>query len=212
MYYGQFELDRIIFEKYFKDKRNGYFVECGAFDGVSESTCKFFEESLGWGGINIEPLPYAFNLLLKNRPHCVNFNFALSNYNGTAVFKQAIHPQMGNHFGNGSLKHSKEHLQDLNNQGCSFEDIHVEVRKFSHGNILPWVLCRGKCIDLFVLDVEGHELEALDGILPIPVEFLPKVFCIEYTICGLDNLKEKLKDYYTFDGTYTHNAFFVKNV
>lgn len=40
MFYGQYELDKVIFERFFKDKVNGFFVECVAFDGESESNGK----------------------------------------------------------------------------------------------------------------------------------------------------------------------------
>ena len=55
-FYGQFDppVDRFLFERFFAgSKRPGVFIECGAFDGETESSCKFFEESLGWWGTGI---------------------------------------------------------------------------------------------------------------------------------------------------------------
>ena len=66
-YYGQLSLDKVIHETFFPEKRNGFFVECGAYDGLGESTCKFFEETMGWTGLNIEPVPYTFDRLVVNR-------------------------------------------------------------------------------------------------------------------------------------------------
>jgi hypothetical protein len=42
-YYGQFDppLDRVLHERYFLGRRRGVFVECGAFDGHLECSCKF---------------------------------------------------------------------------------------------------------------------------------------------------------------------------
>lgn len=203
-YYGQFLLDKYLHENYFKNIMNGIFVECGACDGVLESTCKFFEESLGWNGINIEASPPLFEMLKINRPNSVNINCALSNFNGESVFTHAIHPNLGNRFGNGSLNHTDFHKKMLINDGCSFKEYTVQCKKFVDIFIYP------KEIDLFVLDVEGGELEALTGILEIDKKYYPKVFCIEHTMVGLDNLKIKLEKDYILKDIQQHNAIFLR--
>lgn len=206
MFYGQYELDRTIYETFFKDKKNGFFVECGAFDGLTECTCKFFEETMGWSGLNIEPTPYGYSKLIQNRPNCINEKCALSSVSKTAIFTNALHPQMGIHFGNGSLNHSDSHKQELITTGCTFETFEVECVRFVdlyYKHSLP-------DIDLFVLDVEGHEIESLPGILEIPDHALPKIFCIEHSITGLDKLKEILSSWYEFHSNQVHNAFFVR--
>lgn len=206
MFYGQHELDRVIYETFFKDKRDGFFVECGAFDGLTECTCKFFEESMGWKGINIEPTPYGYSKLIINRPNCINENYAISSSNSTAIFTNAIHPWMGLHFGNGSISHSDAHKRELINTGCTFETFEVNTIRFSELH----KKAASPTIDLFVLDVEGHEVKALEGILDIPTQTLPKVFCVEYTITGLDIITQMLTNNYDYHSKYAHNAFFVK--
>jgi|GEM_PF-4885177 len=59
-YYGQFHppLDQLLHERYFGDCRGGVFLECGATDGVMESTCKFVEK--------FEALGYAFEVTMHN--------------------------------------------------------------------------------------------------------------------------------------------------
>lgn len=49
------------------NKRDGYFVELGACDGVMFSNSHYFEKSLGWNGVLIEPNPYFYEDLKKNR-------------------------------------------------------------------------------------------------------------------------------------------------
>jgi len=205
MYYGQFLIDKYLHQTFFNDKKRGFFVECGALDGKLESSCLFFEHSLSWTGMNIEAVPPLFKMLQKNRPNCININIALSNNNDEAIFKHAIHPKHGMLFGNGSLGHHESHMQDLLKQGCNFKEYKVQCKKFSQvfKNEVP--------IDLFVLDVEGHELQALEGILEIDDEFLPKIFCIEYTFSGLDNISNMLKKY-KLHSTRQQNAIYVKNV
>jgi FkbM family methyltransferase len=51
------------------EKRNGYFVEFGATNGVGLSNTYLLEESYGWGGILAEPARCWIDDLKKNR-HC----------------------------------------------------------------------------------------------------------------------------------------------
>ena len=67
MYYSQDGQDRYLDEKIFKRKTNGYFIEIGANDGIKFSNTYFLEKNRGWTGICIEPHPFAFEKLKKNR-------------------------------------------------------------------------------------------------------------------------------------------------
>ena len=54
--------------KLFKNKKNGFFIEAGAYDGEKFSNTLLFETNLNWTGILIEPNPKYFeDLLNKNR-------------------------------------------------------------------------------------------------------------------------------------------------
>ena len=64
-YYGQYETDKYI-DKLFNFKTSGYFVDIGAFDGVSGSNTYFFE-SRGWDGVCIEPIPSAYEKMVLSR-------------------------------------------------------------------------------------------------------------------------------------------------
>jgi len=88
MFYSQQGEDRILNEKYF-NYRDGFFIELGAMNGVTYSNTKFFEDSLGWTGILIEPT-IQFDSLKLNRSKCYNFNYAISSINGEVDF-------VGNH-------------------------------------------------------------------------------------------------------------------
>ena len=58
---------------------NGYYIECGANDGVDQSNTWYLEKYLDWQGILIEPLKQQFIELKKNRDYKNNFyNVALS--------------------------------------------------------------------------------------------------------------------------------------
>jgi len=205
-FYGQWDppVDKFLYENYFSDTENGFFIECGAFDGLTECCCKFFEEFKGWTGINIEPVPQTYEKLCKNRPNSTNIKGALSNVAKTAKFSQAIHPSMGNHFGNGSLTHSEHHKNLLKREGCTFEEFEVETFTYKQlierNNITK--------VDLFVLDVEGHESNVLEGMVGCNV--LPKIFCIEHGHVKQQMYKKVQSLGYKFDKTSFNNSFFIR--
>lgn len=66
-YYSQCEQDKFINENFFKNQKNGVFVDIGAHDGISFSNTYFFEKELNWTGICIEPIPEVFAKLKRNR-------------------------------------------------------------------------------------------------------------------------------------------------
>jgi FkbM family methyltransferase len=63
---SQLGQDKLV-DKYLHGKRNGVFVEIGAYDGVTISNTLMLEKERGWTGICIEPLPDAFAALRRNR-------------------------------------------------------------------------------------------------------------------------------------------------
>ncbi len=208
-YYGQELVDKVIHERFFISKRNGFYVECGAFDGITYPTCKFFEESMGWTGMNIEPAPHSFKLLVENRPPpaSININCALSNVDAEMPFAQPVHPTFGINCNNGSLKHTQAHLRILLDSGCSFVPFKVACKRFD--TLAKEITIPN--IDLFVLDVEGHEIEALQGMLTLDHAKLPQVLCVEYSFCGgISALDKLLKSHYKLHSTYLQDAFYQK--
>ena len=47
--------------------KNGYYIECGANDGIRQSNTFHFEKSKGWKGVLIEPSPHNFQKCVANR-------------------------------------------------------------------------------------------------------------------------------------------------
>ena len=69
-------LDKKIL-KYFNFK-DGFYIECGAYNGVDQSNTWYLENSLNWRGILIEPNKKSFNELTTNRsPKNIFENVAL---------------------------------------------------------------------------------------------------------------------------------------
>jgi len=210
MFYGQAQQDGFIFERYFSGKRNGLMIEAGAFDGHIESCSKFFEESMGWSCINVEAYPWAYQKLVKNRPNSTNLGMGLSSKKQELEFVQYNHPKLGKNFGNGSFSHISWHRDELLRAGCTSETFIVPCERYDA--IIDEII-RDKFssseVDLFVLDVEGHELDVIAGMTN--TSYFPKVMCVEFpmvTIARLDTELGKLG--YSLDTTYKNNAMYVR--
>ena len=46
-FYSQYGQDKFLFENFFKEKNNGFYLDIGAHDGITLSNTYFFEK-LGW--------------------------------------------------------------------------------------------------------------------------------------------------------------------
>lgn len=77
-FYSQDGQDYYLYKKIFKDYKNGFFVDVGAYDGLIFNNTLYFENNHGWKGINIEPNNHVFEKLKSNRPDCINIQKAIS--------------------------------------------------------------------------------------------------------------------------------------
>lgn len=125
----------------------GFFIECGANDGVNQSNTWYFEKYLNWHGILIEPLRDQFVELKKNRSQKNHFyNLALSS-------SQKIN----------SLNIIEN---NLTSKVTSKLDKKTKVSKF-YSTTLTKILDETdapKLVDFFSLDVEGYEDQVIKGI------------------------------------------------
>jgi FkbM family methyltransferase len=187
-YYGQMfngvPADKFLHERYFQNKQNGFFIECGAADGFNLSTCKFFEESMGWTGINVEASPAKYAELLKNRPNSfVNLNKGLLNEPGTFIFRDdpVLDPTKAPGWGNGSFQHTENHYYQLHNMGIELKEYEIVV--ITYKQLIE--AYKVEHVDLFVLDVEGVEPMILESMVDCKV--LPTHLFIEHEHIGLEN-------------------------
>ena len=87
-FYSQIGQDRFLLENFFRGKRGGVFVEIGAYDGERFSNTLFYERTMGWTGLCIEPLPSAFAKLQTTR-RAICENVCVSDFEGEAEFVEA---------------------------------------------------------------------------------------------------------------------------
>jgi hypothetical protein len=80
------QIDSIL-DDLLEGKRDGYFIELGANDGLAQSNSAFFEFNRGWKGVLIEPSPSAYDKCVAARPasKCVNAACVAADYDGGAT-------------------------------------------------------------------------------------------------------------------------------
>jgi FkbM family methyltransferase len=61
----------------FNNIQRGFFIDVGAYDGISDNTTYILEKDLNWKGVCIEPLPSAYLKLISNRPKSNNINLVV---------------------------------------------------------------------------------------------------------------------------------------
>ena len=64
--FSQLNQDINVIE-FYKEKKNGFFVDVGAYDGIEFSNTLLLEKELEWNGICIEPGKRFFQKLTENR-------------------------------------------------------------------------------------------------------------------------------------------------
>lgn len=158
IFYSQQGEDCYIFNNYINTQReNGTFVELGAMDGLRYSNTKFFEDTLKFNGVLIEPTKQ-YNNLLKNRPNCMCYKNAINNKEEEVEFlgdnaTAGLVKTMATSFKN---SHHKENNNVYKVQGIPIKNLIKDL----------------EYIDLFSIDVEGGELvvlETIDWKIPIYV-------------------------------------------
>ena len=138
---------------------NGIFLEMGACDGILYSNTKALEDYLGFTGVLIEPGKNDYAKLIRNRPNCKNYNYAISNDEG-------IFDYIGDSTAVGGLINNFDStwIKDWNLDRKNIQK--VQTKKLS--TILSETNI--KYIDFWSLDVEGSELDVLksmDWTIPI---------------------------------------------
>ena len=155
-YTSQAGQDKIIKKNFFDGKKNGFFVEIGAYDGITGSNCYHFERFLNWDGIAIEPSNIQFEKLKKNRK-CKVLNNAISDEVEEVEFIEVAEglTQMSG-INNRSFERNFQIIS--NNQASKTNSINLKTITFDE--IVP----KNKDVDYLSIDIEGGEMNLLKSI------------------------------------------------
>lgn len=175
----------IAIDKILGNKKRGFYIDVGANDPTRFSNTKRFYLK-GWQGINIEPDPQSFEKLIRERRRDINLNVGIGEKDQRAVFYKFI-PNTISTFSKRDAKTFEKQGYELVN---SFE---VPVLRLS--SVLK-KHAKGKKVDFFSVDTEGHDLEVLKN--NDWKRFRPKVICVEASEHGFFKPRRMNKDVENF--------------
>lgn len=177
-----------IYEKYLGLKKDGSFVEVGAFDGLSWSNT-FGLAVAGWKGLFFEPQPDYFLQCINNYkrfPKVKVINSCVGNYTGE------IDLYTGYSLATTDLESLREYEKIDWFKGLLNEDRKIKSKIDTLDNFLK-IENYEKDFDVLVIDVEGAEYEVLKGFTI--GDWIPKMVIIElHEDNEYDSLKKNLRE------------------
>ena len=183
-YPSQAGQDKIIKEVFFNNKRNGFFIEIGAYDGIMGSNCYHFERFLNWNGIAIEASNIQFEKLKKNRK-CKLLNDAISEEVKEVQFMEVIEglTQMSG-INNNFFERNLNIIS--NDQASKIKSFNIKTITFDQ------VVSKNTDIDYLSIDIEGGEMALLKSINFNDYEI--KVISVENNVPEEQNFKNFFDD------------------
>jgi FkbM family methyltransferase len=142
---SQFGQDRHVIGTIYPQKRNGFFVEVGAYDGVESSNTYAMEKDYGWRGLCVECNPRFYQKLLVTR-NCYKNNNAVYNVNGAVLDFYDSGGSAG--------------LVETNNHSHIINDPKIKVTTKTLTTLLDEIQAPS-FIEFLSLDTEGSEYEIL---------------------------------------------------
>ena len=174
-------------DKLLKGRRNGFFVECGAYRGEELSDTLFFERERNWSGILIEANPENHRVLLTKNRRALVLRACLSPSRRPTLTKFRL-AKAGS--GVSSLH------KNIASTSESVNETYVQC--FTLNSVMSAI--GAQRVDFMVLDVEGAELQILETIdwTRLSVD----VFSIEYARPGRQDQLRKIRDFFSKTDSY----------
>ena len=196
LHFGEFGED-VLINRIFKNKKNGKYIDVGCYHPYKGSlTAKLYNKN--WNGINIDLSKTSVDLFNIVRKRDINLNVAISNFDGETSYYE------------NSPINQQNSLTKINN-----EQTKIKIKSYTLNSIL-----KNNSIETFDylnIDVEGSELEVIEGIDLI--KYHPSLITIENNNLLLeDYLKDNVyniltsNDYVFVNKIGVTNFFLDKNL
>ncbi len=197
---SQFGEDLMAYDL-FEGRREGFFIEVGAFDGYNYSVT-YALEAIGWKGLLVEAIPEAYEACRQRRVNSRVVNAALSRAGSTGTTTFTVtQDQYG-----GMLSYQDPNTQHARNvKDVPKREVTVPLTTMDE-------LLKGHAgeVDLAVIDVEGMEISVLEGFDLF--KHRPKVMFLEDNQLGRDpalgNYMQKHQ--YRFAGWLNVNRIYLR--
>lgn len=155
----------LLINYFFKNKFNGFYVDVGCQNPISNNNTYLLHKNKNWKGINIDLDPENIKLFNISRPNDININKALS----SSVKEMDLY-----------FYHKKSAINTISKEIADRQNAKVkEIKKIST-TTLDLILEKNNVqkINYLSIDVEGHEFEVLSGFSI--QKYNPDIVSIEY--------------------------------
>ena len=184
VFYSQHD-EELIVRDFFKDRRDGIFLDVGCASPITDSNTYYLEKHLGWSGLAVDALPEFAQAWERKRPRSRFFNFLVSDHADTVepFYRSSLR-------GTSSVSKDAGAMRGPGGKKVEFDTLHVPT------TTLTRLLDTNKVdhVDFLSLDIEGWEPQALAG---FDIErFKLGLACVEAKPAN----RQKLLDYFTAHG------------
>ena len=167
----------VVLENIFRDKKNGFYIDVGCQHPIKNNNTYLLNKK-GWNGINIDLDKDNIDLFNTSRPNDVNVNVAISNkIDEVDLF----------------FYHKKSPINTINKQISDYQKAKVtqikKIKTDTLNNIISASKYNNSKFDLLSIDVEGHELQVLQG-LNFNI-YSPDVIVVEFLDLTISKLEIK---------------------
>ena len=167
----------VVIENIFRNKKKGFYIDVGCQHPIKNNNTYLLNKK-GWKGINIDLDKDNIDLFNISRPYDENINIAISNKIGeTDLF----------------FYHKKSPINTINKKISEYQNAKVtqikKIKTDTLNNIISASKYNNSKFDLLSIDVEGHELQVLQG-LDFD-RYSPDVIIVEFLDLTISKLEIK---------------------
>lgn len=161
-YYSANGEDYLLWQ-YFGFKKNGLYIDIGAFDGIHFSNTYSFDIQ-GWRGVCVEPNPIFFQYLAKSRPNSICLQYACVS-DKTKTEANLFSEEMGLLSTTNKTPAYESFVEGrYKKRGLSFGGLTlVTVPAVTINEVIAQYIPKNTAIDIVSIDVEGAEMDVLKG-------------------------------------------------
>ncbi|XP_012268938.2 uncharacterized protein LOC105693518 isoform X2 [Athalia rosae] len=197
----------------FKNMTNGFFIECGAFDGETRSNTLYFERYLNWTGLLIEADPVNFHRITQKNRRAYLSNTCLS----TKKYPMTGYFLMANNIGRLHMPHEPSDGDDdlENTPDVAHHGEHVEVQCLPLATYIAALNIES--VEYLSLDIEGLELDVLEtipfdtvNIKALSVEYIHDKKSLEEMTTLMEKQGYEVDDFVIRDDNLANDVIFVK--
>ena len=167
----------ILIQNIFRNKKKGFYIDIGCQHPIRNNNTYLLYKK-GWSGINVDLDQGNIDLFNSSRPSDHNVSIAVSNKIGEADL---------------FYFHDKSPINTIDKKTSQFQNAKVQsikkVKTNTLNNIIKSSKYSDKKFDFLSIDVEGHELQVLQG-LDFSM-YSPDVIVVEYLDLSVSKLEIK---------------------